>query len=93
MSLDDTLSTSARSFIEGIIGTTIADARKAPGGYSATQRWIMTTSPGTSVFAKIGMTAPSKENILEEIAVYKRLHLSCMPRVLDWDTDFPLLVL
>jgi hypothetical protein len=95
MSLDDanTLSPDARSSIERIIGTTIAYARKAPGGYSATQRWIMTTSSGTSVFAKIGMTVPSRENILEEIAVYKRLYLSCMPRVLGWDTESPLLVL
>ena len=90
----NSLPAEARSSIESI-GGKIAEVRRPTGGYSASQRWILTTASGRTLFAKIGTTAPSCENIRYEIGILERLELACMPRVLGWDrdSDHPFLLL
>src|SRR5688572_11683475 len=91
----DGLTAGIRSRIESLVKARITHVRLAPGGYSAARRWIMTAHSGVTFFAKIGMTPASIENLRQEIAVYERVQLDCMPRVLGWQDDIahPILLL
>jgi aminoglycoside phosphotransferase (APT) family kinase protein len=92
--LENGLPSEAQSSIERVVGK-IVEVRKPTGGYSASQRWIITTASGKKFFVKVGTTVPSRENIQHEIAIFERLHLACMPRALGWERggEHPFLLL
>jgi Predicted choline kinase involved in LPS biosynthesis len=99
--LDDQRSTTMemlpghRERIEHLIGSPIREIRRARGGYSAAQRWILATDSGLRIFAKIGVPPVSDHSLRCEALVYERLRLSFMPRVLEWQDDpvHPMLLL
>jgi hypothetical protein len=76
-----------RERIERLIGSPIREIRRARGGYSAAQRWILATDSGLRIFAKVGVPPVSGHSLRCEALVYERLRLSFMPRVLEWQDD------
>jgi hypothetical protein len=79
--------------VETLLGDRLVAARPAPGGYSAAQRWLATTRGGATVFVKVGATPVSARFLRQEVLVYERLHLPCMPEVYGWDAASPPLLL
>jgi len=84
--------------IATVIGKPPTTWRKAAGGYTSAQRWIVGFDDGTSGFAKSAAAAPHSpmdEWLRREHYVYSRLHADFMPRMLGWDDESvqPLLIL
>ncbi len=72
--------------------------RRAAGGYTPAQRWIVDFEDGTSCFAKSAAgtpVSPMDEWLRHEYHVYSHLEAGFMPRLLGWDDDGaqPLLIL
>jgi|KBSMisStaDraftv2_1062788.scaffolds.fasta_scaffold159824_2 hypothetical protein len=81
--------------VEQLLGKRIASAQKVKTGYSATERWLVSTQSSLRYFVKIGATLPSADAIRHEAWVYEHLQLACMPLVVSWQDDevAPMLVL
>jgi hypothetical protein len=74
------------------------DWRRATGGYTPAQRWVVTFEDGSSCFVKSATglpESPMDEWLRREYKVYSRLEAPFMPRLLGWDDDGmqPILVL
>lgn len=75
--------------VESLLGDRLMAAHPAAGGYSSTQRWLVTTRGGATAFVKIGATPVSARFLRQEALVYERLRLPCMPQVHGWDDASP----
>ena len=72
--------------------------RRADGGYTPAQRWIVNFEDGSSCFAKCAAGTPHSpidEWLRREYTVYSRLQAGFLPRLVGWDDDgaAPLLLL
>jgi hypothetical protein len=72
--------------------------RRAHGGYTPAQRWIVSFEDGTSCFAKSAAgtpVSPMDQWLRREYDVYSRLEAAFLPRMLAWEDDgiAPLLIL
>jgi len=86
---------SVRALMEELLRKRITRACPVTAGYSATQRWLITTELGTRYFCKVGASDPSRDMLRQEAWVYDRLQLPCMPDVVAWRDDAvnPVLIL
>jgi hypothetical protein len=74
------------------------DWRRAHGGYTPAQRWVVGFSDGSTAFVKSATGSPASpidEWLRREHDVYSRLEASFLPHLLGWDDDGrqPILVL
>ena len=84
--------------IAAVMGKTPMAWRKAAGGYTPAQRWIVRFDDGTSCFAKSATAtphSPTDEWLRREHHVYSSLQADFLARMLGWDDDGvqPLLIL
>ncbi|MBI2765165.1 MAG: aminoglycoside phosphotransferase family protein [Chloroflexi bacterium] len=78
------------SRLERIAGRPVASARKATGGYTHAERWIVTFSGGSTAFAKSAHDlpqSPAARWLRQEFAAYGAISAEFMPRLLGWDDD------
>ena len=69
--------------------------RRAHGGYTPAERWLVDFADGSSCFVKAGVTPYTAGALRAEYnLIYSRLDAPFLPRLLAWeDDDVPLLVL
>ena len=69
--------------------------RRAQGGYTPAERWLVDFTDGSSCFVKAGVTPYTADALrAENNLIYSRLAAPFLPRLLAWeDDDVPLLVL
>ena len=68
--------------------------RRAAGGYTPAERWVVTLAGGDSVFAKIGVDSLTAGWLRDERRVYASIDGDFMPEVLGWcDGERPVLLL
>jgi hypothetical protein len=84
--------------VGALMGKSPVDWRRAHGGYTPAQRWIVTFSDGATAFVKSATGSPASpidEWLRREHDVYSRLGASFLPRFLGWHDDGvqPILVL
>jgi hypothetical protein len=76
------------SRVQHLLGKRTTGWRRATGGYSPAQRWLLTLDDGTSCFLKAGSVESSAVALRDEYAkVYSRLEAPFLPRLLAWDDD------
>ncbi|MEM7247900.1 MAG: hypothetical protein AAF533_21365 [Acidobacteriota bacterium] len=81
--------------LESLLGSKVASASRAVGGYTPAERWVVRLASGRSVFAKAGTTELTARCLRTEHETYQVLKGEFMPELLAWDDDpeRPLLVL
>ena len=69
--------------------------RRAHGGYTPAERWLVDFADGTSCFVKAGVTAYTAEALRAEYSLfYSRLEAPFLAKLLAWeDAEVPVLVL
>ena len=76
--------------IERTLGKGVLQARRATGGYTAANRWVLQLDDGHSVFAKSGIdlaTSPVASWLRVEYQTYASVLASFMPQLIGWDDD------
>jgi len=70
-------------------------SKRAAGGYTPAERWVVRCASGTRAFVKLGTTPLTARMLRAEHATYTALEASFMPRLLAWDdhASHPMLVL
>jgi hypothetical protein len=79
-----------------LMGKRPAGWRRAHGGYTPAQRWVVTFADGSSCFVKAGTNAWTSDALRAEYErVYSRLEAPFLARLLAWDDDedAPILIL
>ena len=80
--------------IGDLAGQRAVGFRRARRGYTPAERWIVTLTDGSRVFAKIGVDRMTADWLRTEQRVYAALRGEFMPRVRAWDDGArPLLLL
>jgi hypothetical protein len=84
-----------RARVEALLGSAIVGSRRAQGGYTAAERWVVALASGDSVFVKAAVDARTAEWLRVEQCVYSGVGPALfMPRMVAWlDTEWPVLVL
>ncbi len=81
--------------VERLTGRQALGWRRATGGYTLAERWVLDLPGGDSIFVKMATTEPLARWIRIERRVYEDVRAGFLPRFLhfDDDRDRPLLVL
>ena len=69
--------------------------RRAGGGYTPAERWVVSLSDGSSCFVKAAVDDMTADWLRAECRAYRQIEAPFVPRMLGWDDDGarPLLVL
>ena len=94
----DALDEALQHRLARLVGKRPVAWRRAEGGYTPAQRWLVSFEDGTSCFVKSAAALPGSPMdawLRREHDVYSRIEAGFMPRLLAWDDDGiqPLLVL
>jgi len=91
----DVLDAALQARIASLLGSPVAEARSAQGGYTPAERWLVRCESGVSAFAKAGATEGTADALRKEWSVYRQLGGDFMPRTLGWEDhpERPLLLL
>lgn len=81
--------------VDQMLGSPIVSRRRATGGYTPAERWVVQLADGRSAFVKVGVTDLTAEWLRREYRMYSDLRAPFMPELLGWadEDDAPVLVL
>jgi hypothetical protein len=84
-----------RSRIATLTGRRVMGARRAAGGYTRAERWVVALADGDSCFAKIGTDDHTRRTVADEARFYAECQLDFTPSLLGFDhhPDRPMLLL
>ena len=83
------------ALVAEMLGSAIESKRRATGGYTPAERWVVRLADGRSAFVKVGVTDLTAEWLRREHRMYSDLRAPFMAELLVWadDDDAPMLIL
>jgi hypothetical protein len=78
-----------------LLGSPIMGRRRATGGYTPAERWIVELADGRTAFVKVAVNELTADWLRKEHRMYTDLAAPFMPELLGWadDGDAPMLIL
>ena len=76
-----------RSRVAAVVGSQVVGAEPSEGGYSGSQRWVLSLENGSRVFIEVGTTHHTRHRLRDEARFYQSFQSDFSPQLVGFEAD------